>query len=188
MVNTSGNKKKDAKSRKEVSNPNPFDVLNSVENGVNLGTNGGTSNLDSKEANSSGSSFWNVESSSISTTHIVDKIDKIGKLIIDGKITLMDDEGKHLWTRFGGGWWMFSSRGALFWRRGMLLLMLTNKGWVDGNGSNPGGGFGKLGGVVRHVCVLLLEMDFDGACGGERDLFLGDDEGVLLFGCSSLED
>ncbi|GKE56373.1 hypothetical protein Tco_1495558, partial [Tanacetum coccineum] len=21
--------------------------------------------------------------------------------------------------------------------------MLTNKGWVDGNGSNPGGGFGK---------------------------------------------
>ncbi|GJY36128.1 hypothetical protein Tco_0421506, partial [Tanacetum coccineum] len=24
--------------------------------------------------------------------------------------------------------------------------MLTNKGWVDGNGSNPGGGFGKSGG------------------------------------------
>ncbi|GKC49904.1 hypothetical protein Tco_1072649 [Tanacetum coccineum] len=23
--------------------------------------------------------------------------------------------------------------------------MLTNKGWVDGNGSNPGGGFGKPG-------------------------------------------
>ncbi|GJZ78438.1 hypothetical protein Tco_0643275 [Tanacetum coccineum] len=31
-------------------------------------------------------------------------------------------------------------------RRGMLLLMLTNKGWVDGNGSNPGGRFGKPGG------------------------------------------
>ncbi|GJR69302.1 hypothetical protein Tco_0015367 [Tanacetum coccineum] len=28
-------------------------------------------------------------------------------------------------------------------RRGVLLLMLTNKGWVDGNGSNSGGGFGK---------------------------------------------
>ncbi|GJU13449.1 reverse transcriptase domain-containing protein [Tanacetum coccineum] len=28
----------------------------------------------------------------------------------------------------------------------MLLLMLTNKGWVDGNGSNSGGGFGKPGG------------------------------------------
>ncbi|GJZ25498.1 hypothetical protein Tco_0569751 [Tanacetum coccineum] len=38
------------------------------------------------------------------------------------------------------------SRGALLWRRGVLLLMLTNKGWVDGNGSNPGGGFGKPGG------------------------------------------
>ncbi|GKE12575.1 hypothetical protein Tco_1416126 [Tanacetum coccineum] len=25
----------------------------------------------------------------------------------------------------------------------VLLLMLTNKGWVDGNDSNPGGGFGK---------------------------------------------
>nr|GEX38545.1 hypothetical protein [Tanacetum cinerariifolium] len=38
---------------------------------------------------------------------------------------------------------MFSSGGALLWRRGVLLLMLTNKGWVDGNGSNPGGGLGK---------------------------------------------
>ncbi|GJW02322.1 hypothetical protein Tco_1561178 [Tanacetum coccineum] len=40
----------------------------------------------------------------------------------------------------------FSSGGALLWRRGVLLLMLTNKGWVDGNGSNPSGGFGKPGG------------------------------------------
>ncbi|GKD46443.1 reverse transcriptase domain-containing protein, partial [Tanacetum coccineum] len=84
-VNTSGNKKKDAKSRKEVSNPNQFYVLNSVENHVDLGTNGRTSNLASKEANSSGSSFWNVGSSSISTTPIVEKIDKIQKLFIDGK-------------------------------------------------------------------------------------------------------
>ncbi|GJX69080.1 hypothetical protein Tco_0304807 [Tanacetum coccineum] len=44
--------------------------------------------------------------------------------------------------------------------------------------------------VVEEVleCVLLLEMDFDGACGGKRDFFLGGGEGVLLFGCSSLED
>ncbi|GKE54822.1 hypothetical protein Tco_1489978, partial [Tanacetum coccineum] len=27
--------------------------------------------------------------------------------------------------------------------------MLTNKGWVDGNGSNPGGGFGKPGGGLE---------------------------------------
>ncbi|GJW76805.1 stigma-specific STIG1 family protein [Tanacetum coccineum] len=48
------------------------------------------------EANSSGSSFWNTESSSISTTPIVEKIDKLEKLIIDGKIKLVDDEGKPL--------------------------------------------------------------------------------------------
>ncbi|GJY44491.1 hypothetical protein Tco_0432704 [Tanacetum coccineum] len=48
--------------------------------------------------------------------------------------------------RLGGGWWMFSSGGALFWRKGVLLLMLKNKCWVDGNGLNPGGGFGKPGG------------------------------------------
>ncbi|GKE39708.1 hypothetical protein Tco_1463113, partial [Tanacetum coccineum] len=35
-------------------------------------------------------------SSSISTTPIVDKIDKLEKLIIDGKISLVDDEGKPL--------------------------------------------------------------------------------------------
>nr|GEX62121.1 hypothetical protein [Tanacetum cinerariifolium] len=45
----------------------------------------------------------------------------------------------------------FSSGGALLWRRGVLLLMLTNKGWVDGNGSNPGGRFGKpRGGRETH--------------------------------------
>ncbi|GJU83067.1 hypothetical protein Tco_1285432 [Tanacetum coccineum] len=81
--------------------------------------------------------------------------------------------------------------------------MLTNKGWVNGNGSNSGDGFRKLGGGREtrgggdglegpdgqlSICVLLLEMDFDGACGGERDFFLGGGEGVLSFGCSSLED
>ncbi|GKG42430.1 hypothetical protein Tco_0476728, partial [Tanacetum coccineum] len=89
---TSGNKKKVVESRKVVSNPDPFNVLNSVENYVDLGTNGGTSNLASKGANSSGSSLWNVGSSSTSTTPIVEKIDKLEKLIIDEKITLVDDE------------------------------------------------------------------------------------------------
>ncbi|GKA71511.1 hypothetical protein Tco_0777650 [Tanacetum coccineum] len=37
-------------------------------------------------------------------------------------------------------------------------------------------------------CVLLLEMNFNGACGGERDFFRGGGEGVLSLGCSSLED
>ncbi|GJR64586.1 hypothetical protein Tco_0010651, partial [Tanacetum coccineum] len=91
-VNISGNKKKDVEPTIEVSNSNPFDVLNSVDNDVDLGTNGGTSNLASKKANSSGSSFWNVKSSSTSTTPIVEKIDKMEKLIIEGKITFVDDE------------------------------------------------------------------------------------------------
>ncbi|GKD27595.1 hypothetical protein Tco_1233809 [Tanacetum coccineum] len=64
-ANTSGNKKKDAESR--------------------------------KEANSSGYSFWNVRSSSTTTTtHIVEKINKLKRLIIDGKLTLVDDEGNPL--------------------------------------------------------------------------------------------
>ncbi|GKC29516.1 hypothetical protein Tco_1036810 [Tanacetum coccineum] len=58
-VNTSGNTKKDMEPTIEVSNSNPFDLLNSVENDVDLGTNGGTSKLASKKANSCGSSFWN---------------------------------------------------------------------------------------------------------------------------------
>ncbi|GKA51833.1 hypothetical protein Tco_0745029 [Tanacetum coccineum] len=72
------------------------EVLTSVEKDVELGTNGRTSNLASQETNSSGSSFWNVESSSPSTTPIIEKIDKIEKLIIDRKVTLVDDEGKPL--------------------------------------------------------------------------------------------
>ncbi|GKE84989.1 putative reverse transcriptase domain-containing protein [Tanacetum coccineum] len=58
------------KYRKEVSNLNPFDVLNSVENNVDLGKNGRTLNLASKEINFSGYSLWNVGSSSISTIPI----------------------------------------------------------------------------------------------------------------------
>nr|GEV96759.1 hypothetical protein [Tanacetum cinerariifolium] len=92
LLKTSGNKKHDVKPTKEVSNSNLFDVLNSVENDVDLGTNGGTLNLVSKESNTSGSSFWNVENSSMSTTPIVEKIRIIEKLIMDGKATLVDNE------------------------------------------------------------------------------------------------
>ncbi|GKB54914.1 hypothetical protein Tco_0905667 [Tanacetum coccineum] len=58
----------DAEPTKEVSTPNPFEVLNSVENDVYVGTNEGTSNLASKKANTSESS----------------------------KLILVDDEGKPL--------------------------------------------------------------------------------------------
>ncbi|GKC02255.1 hypothetical protein Tco_0993865 [Tanacetum coccineum] len=67
-----------------------------VENDVDLGTNNRTSNLDSNKAISSRFSFSNVEASSTNTTPIVDKIDKYGKLIIDGKESLVDDEDKPL--------------------------------------------------------------------------------------------
>ncbi|GJZ91877.1 hypothetical protein Tco_0663942 [Tanacetum coccineum] len=92
---------------------------------------------------------------------------------------------------------MFSSGGALLLRRGVLLLMLTNKDWVNVNGSNMGGGFGKPRGDLEtrggedgleRPDDQLSMIDFDGACGGERDFFLGGGEGVLSFGCSSLED
>ncbi|GJT79816.1 hypothetical protein Tco_1054158 [Tanacetum coccineum] len=95
-VNTSGNNKKDVEPTIEVNNSNTSDVLNSVENDVDLGTNDETLNLASKKANSSGSSFWNVESNSTSTTPIVDKIDKIERLVIDEKVALVDDQGKPL--------------------------------------------------------------------------------------------
>ncbi|GKB84247.1 hypothetical protein Tco_0956519 [Tanacetum coccineum] len=95
-ANTSVNKKKNVVPPKEVSMSNPFDVLTSIENDVKLGTNRGTSNLASQATNSSGSLFWNVDASSPSTTHVIEKIDKIEKLIIEGKVTLVDDDGKPL--------------------------------------------------------------------------------------------
>ncbi|GJV16758.1 hypothetical protein Tco_1362081 [Tanacetum coccineum] len=41
---------------------------------------------------------------------------------------------------------------------------------------------------VQASLVLLLEVDFEGAFGGEMDFFRGCGDGVLSFWCSSLED
>ncbi|GJW23012.1 retrotransposon protein, putative, unclassified [Tanacetum coccineum] len=95
-ANTRVNKKKNVEPTKEVSKSNPFEVLTSVENDVEFGNNGGNSNLAGQATNSSGSSFWNMDASSPSNTPIIEKIDKIEKLIIEGKVTLVDDEGKPL--------------------------------------------------------------------------------------------
>ncbi|GJY73629.1 stigma-specific STIG1 family protein, partial [Tanacetum coccineum] len=95
-ANTSGNKKKGVEPTKEVSNSNPFDVLNLVVNDEELGTDVGGSNLASKEGSSIENSFWNVETSSISTTPIVEKTGKLKQLIIEGKVSLIDDDGKPL--------------------------------------------------------------------------------------------
>ncbi|GKA47800.1 hypothetical protein Tco_0740758 [Tanacetum coccineum] len=91
-----GNMNKNVEPINEVSKSNSFEALNSVDNDVELSTNGGSTHLASQEANSSGSTFWNAESSSPSTTPIIEKINKMENLIIDGKAILMDNEGKSL--------------------------------------------------------------------------------------------
>ncbi|GKD85254.1 hypothetical protein Tco_1356408 [Tanacetum coccineum] len=83
---------------KNLKNPSQAPRGVPVKNDLYLGTNDGTSNLASKEANPNRSLFWNMETSSTSITHIVDKIRKPENLIIDGKVTLVDDEGKP-WKR-----------------------------------------------------------------------------------------
>ncbi|GKC48241.1 RNA-directed DNA polymerase, eukaryota, reverse transcriptase zinc-binding domain protein [Tanacetum coccineum] len=60
-ASSSGNKKKGVEPTIEVSNSNPFDVLNSVDNDVEFGTKGGNTNLVNNEATSSGSSFMNID-------------------------------------------------------------------------------------------------------------------------------
>ncbi|GJW67899.1 retrotransposon protein, putative, ty1-copia subclass, partial [Tanacetum coccineum] len=92
----SGNKKKGVKPTIEVSNSNSFEVLNSVDNDEELGTNGGTTNLVNNKATSSGSSFMNVDNSSTSTTPITDKIRKFEELLTSGQAILVDEAGNPL--------------------------------------------------------------------------------------------
>nr|GFB94949.1 hypothetical protein [Tanacetum cinerariifolium] len=70
----SGNKKKGVELTIEVSNSNPFDVLNSVDNDVEFGVNKGTTNLVNNKATSIGSSFMNIDNDRefSSNTHIGD--------------------------------------------------------------------------------------------------------------------
>ncbi|GKC39609.1 hypothetical protein Tco_1051993 [Tanacetum coccineum] len=56
-ASSSGNKKKGVEPTIEISNSNPFDVLNSVDNDVDLGTNEGTTNIGNNGVTSVGSSF-----------------------------------------------------------------------------------------------------------------------------------
>ncbi|GJZ02975.1 hypothetical protein Tco_0520936 [Tanacetum coccineum] len=90
------NKKKGVVPTIEVSNSNPFEVLNLVDNDVELGTNGETTNLVNNGATSSGSSFMNVDNSSTNTTPIIDKIRKFEELLTSGKATLVDEAGNPL--------------------------------------------------------------------------------------------
>ncbi|GKF38062.1 hypothetical protein Tco_0118123, partial [Tanacetum coccineum] len=60
-ASSSGNKKKGVEPTIEVSNLNSFDVLNLVDNDVEFGTNGGTTNLVNNGATSSGPSFMIID-------------------------------------------------------------------------------------------------------------------------------
>ncbi|GKC62617.1 cytokinin dehydrogenase 3-like protein [Tanacetum coccineum] len=82
----------------EVSNSNPFDVLNSVDNDGEFSTNGGTNNLVNNEATSSGSSFMNIDNDGefASSTPIGVKINKIERQIGEGKLRLLDNDGNPL--------------------------------------------------------------------------------------------
>ncbi|GJY47169.1 hypothetical protein Tco_0436232 [Tanacetum coccineum] len=95
-ASSSSNKKKGVVPTIEVSNSNPLEVLNSVDNDVELGTNRGTTNLVNNRATSSGSSFMKVDNSSTNTTPIIDKIRKFEELFTSGKATLVDEDGNPL--------------------------------------------------------------------------------------------
>ncbi|GJV82383.1 hypothetical protein Tco_1522281 [Tanacetum coccineum] len=97
-ASSSGNKKKGVEPTIEVSNSNPFDALNSVDNDVELGTNGGTTNLVNNGATSSGSSFMYIDNDVkfASNTPIGEKINKIERQICKGKLRLLDNDGNPL--------------------------------------------------------------------------------------------
>nr|GEY38329.1 hypothetical protein [Tanacetum cinerariifolium] len=97
-ANSGGNKKKGVEPTIEVSNSNLFDVLNSVDNDVEFGTNGGTTNLVNNGDTSSGSSSMNIDNDGefSSNTPIGVKIDKIKRHICEGKLRLLDNDGNPL--------------------------------------------------------------------------------------------
>nr|GEX90692.1 hypothetical protein [Tanacetum cinerariifolium] len=78
----------------EVSNSNPFDVFNSVDNDMKFGTNWGTTNLVNNEATSSGSSFMNIDNDGEFAIHtpISEKIVKIERYIFECKLRLLDND------------------------------------------------------------------------------------------------
>ncbi|GKB31972.1 hypothetical protein Tco_0871373 [Tanacetum coccineum] len=92
---TSGKKKQIEVSRHDVSNSNPFDAFNSIENDDDLGTNGGISKL-------AGTRSLNVAHGSSSNTPIIDKIYKLKRQILDGKLILWMMTGTRLFLRLVG--------------------------------------------------------------------------------------
>ncbi|GJR65100.1 RNA-directed DNA polymerase, eukaryota, reverse transcriptase zinc-binding domain protein [Tanacetum coccineum] len=96
IVSSSGNKKKGVEPTIEVSNSNAFDVLNSINNDVEFGTNRVTTILVNNEVTSSGSCFMNVDNSSSGNTPITDKIEKFEDLLTSGQAILVEKAGNPL--------------------------------------------------------------------------------------------
>nr|GEZ42285.1 hypothetical protein [Tanacetum cinerariifolium] len=98
-ANSSGKKKQAVIASKEVSNSNLFDLLNSVEKDEELGKRGAFK-VGWEGPNSdvflTKYGVFNVASSSTSTNPIVERIAKIGRQNIDGKLTCVDDDEKPL--------------------------------------------------------------------------------------------
>ncbi|GJZ80394.1 hypothetical protein Tco_0645388 [Tanacetum coccineum] len=85
-ANTCEKNKNNSESTKEVSKSNPIEVLTSVDNDVELSTNGGISNSADKGT-------INISSSN---TPIVEKINKIKRQIREGILRFVDDDGNPL--------------------------------------------------------------------------------------------
>nr|GFA06718.1 hypothetical protein [Tanacetum cinerariifolium] len=97
-ASSSSNKKKGVEPTIDVNNSNQFDILNSVDNDVEFGTNGGTTILVNNGATLSRSSFMNVDNDGefASNTPIGEKIDKIKRQNYEGKLRLLDNKGNPL--------------------------------------------------------------------------------------------
>ncbi|GKB09609.1 hypothetical protein Tco_0837921, partial [Tanacetum coccineum] len=91
-TSSSGTKKQAELTRQEVSNSNPFDALNTVKNDDDLGMNRGNSKLAEKGVN------FDVVSSeafgSPTTTPLAERISDLERQMMDGKLVLVDDDGK----------------------------------------------------------------------------------------------
>ncbi|GJY74692.1 hypothetical protein Tco_0479123 [Tanacetum coccineum] len=99
IASSSGNNNKGVEPTIEVSNSNPFDVLNSVNNDVELDTNGGTTNLVNNKITSSGSSFMNVDNSSGGQAILMDragnplkKIEFLGEYDSEDEVASVDND------------------------------------------------------------------------------------------------
>ncbi|GJY35475.1 hypothetical protein Tco_0420853, partial [Tanacetum coccineum] len=99
-VSSSGTKKQAKLTRKEANTYNQLDVLNTVDNDDELGTNGGNSKLAKKGDNFDVVSSAYGDSSkafgSPNTTPLAARINDLERQMLDEKLVLVDDDGNPL--------------------------------------------------------------------------------------------